>query len=841
MKKIICVLTTLTAFSYSDEINLQDVNIDASLYSSSGMISQGKYGSSVVYDKNYLNNSTKGDGTVSDVIKRNPNVRVSRGERTSKNGGEITPQNISINGASFYQNNFMIDGVNINNDINPLGGVLTVGGAANITPFLSNPSQGINVDTDILENIEVQDSSVSAKYGNFQGGVVNAKTRDPRAGFHGKVSFRYTSDSLQKFHIAKEHQDDFEFATTPDYQPDFKKYKTSVLFEGYITDNFGLIFNYNQTYSEILQQKYHKEYVDPSKVGEKRKLKRKNENFFLKGVWFANDNLTIRPSIIYAPYEATYYSMGGENAKAEVEGGGLTTAIEFDYDFGLGNLKQNLSYTTNEMTRNTNTNKMLVWNKTKNHMGYSSAKTRTYIDGIGGDVEQEQEKFSYSADMKFNEFDIGMTKHNVITGFSLEKTDAAYDIAKPYYRAISTKNLGAFSCNPNDIFCTTDRPLSFPTWTGQYFDKHYYYSGKTDVDMKYFSFYLEDEIKIDRFTIRPGIRFDKNDYMGDLNVAPRITANLDLFNDDRTNIFGGYNRYYGRSIFAYKLRENMSSLMQTYTRNNPNDPWKYDSTKENNYNFSELDVPYDDEYAIGISQKLGNFELSAKYLRREGKDLIRKSNAKAMGLPQGDGKTLAKNYSLYTNTGRSKSDIYTLNLRSLNEFDILGSKNNFEISFNYTDTDRNFNDYDDLYDELYQNAGKVVYNGNLIHSSQLPNNSNDTPWTLTASTFTKFLSANLTWTNFFTLQGGFDGVVRDGSVYVNSKKYSNYKSKDFDEAFVWDTKFTLDIPTQKRQEAYVSLDIYNVLNTKNAITIDNNGVTDYDNGRQFWLEVGYKW
>lgn len=846
MNKQIYLLSAAAAFNltYANNINLQDVNVNANLQDSSKyeIIKQGEFGSSS-YTRKYLDMATSGDGTISEIIKRNPNSKISRGEKTSRNSGEIAPENISINAASFYQNNFLVDGVNINNDINPLGGILFVGEATNLTPFLKNPSQGLNLDTDLFENIEVNDSLVSAKYGNFQGGVINAQTKNPKAGFHGKISFRHTSDRLQKFHIAKENQEEFNYTTSPKYQPKFKKQKTSFLFDGYINENLGIIFNFSQIHSKILQQMYDKNFPDQSKVGQTRTLLRRNENLFLKGIWFVNDNLIIKPSIIYAPYKAEYYSMGGENAKADVEGGGLTTSLETSYDFSFGNLTQNFSYTINQMSRNTNTNKMLVWNKTQDNIGYTSEKTLTFVDGIGGDVEQKQEKLSYKADFKFNEFSLLKADHTLISGFSIEQTNATYNITKPYYNAVSLKNLGKFTCNPNDIFCLQKRPISqrYKNWTGQYFDKYNYFFGKTDADMTYFSFYIEDKVKIDNFTIRPGIRIDKNNYMGNWNLAPRISANLDVFSDDKTNIFGGYNRYYGRSIFAYKLKEKMDSLKSSYSRKDPNSIWKYDKTQYNKYNFKNLNVPYDDEFAIGLSQKISNFEISAKYLRREGKDLIRKSTAKAMGLALGDGKTLAKNYNLYTNAGKSKSNIYTIKLRTLNDLNLLDTKNSFEISYNYTDTNRNFNTYESIYDEFYDNANKVVYDGNLINSSKLPTNNNDTPWSVTATTATKFPNINLTWANFLTLQGGFKGVVRDGFAEITNKRYANYKSKKFNDTFVWDTKFTLDIPTTKKQKAYVSLEIYNLLNNDNAVDVDSKGVVDYDKGRQFWLEAGYKW
>lgn len=200
---------------------------------------------------------------------------------------------------------------------------------------------GLSVNTDLLENIEVIDSFVSAKYGGFQGGVINAKTRDPKREFGGKIYFGYTSDKLTKVHIDDMEQESYYYATSSSYQPEFKKYKSGVTLEGYVSENFGLMFDYNRLYSTILQRKYNSDYdIDVNKKDEKRNMHRMNENYFLKGV-YTNDRLKLTPSILYAPYSATYYSIGGENAKAEVKGGGVNLNLGVDYEFNSALFKQN--------------------------------------------------------------------------------------------------------------------------------------------------------------------------------------------------------------------------------------------------------------------------------------------------------------------------------------------------------------------------------------------------------------------------------------------------------------------------------------------------------------------
>lgn len=352
--------------------------------------------------------------------------------------------------------------------------------------------------------------------------------------------------------------------------------------------------------------------------------------------------------------------------------------------------------------------------------------------------------------------------------------------------------------------------------------------------MNYFAFYLEDKINIERFMLRAGTRIDKNDYIGGWNFAPRISANADIFNDDTLNIFAGYNRYYGRSIFAYKLQEKMGSLKSTEKRKNLHSPWEKISTDKDRFSFSHLRVPYDDELSIGATQKFWNLELSAKYLKRKGKDLVRLSDEKSMGLPTKDNKKF------YTNEGKSSSDIYTLKLRNLNDFNFFGTEHGFELSLNKTQIDRNFRDYDVKFDDFNENLAKkdkVYYNGNLIHKNQLPKNPANLPWVMSATIMSKI--GHLNWANFFNIQDGYKGLIMDGRI----DGYENWESKEFGRSFSWDSKFMFKIPTIKKQSAYVSLEIYNVLGKKEIVSLDSGGknMPTYGSGREFWLEAGYRW
>lgn len=838
MKKIGFILLTMGGV-FSKTISLDTINIDINTSKNMGIITNSAMLDSTTYTRKYLDNATGANGTFSEIIKRNPNARILRGERNSKNGGEIAPENISINGASFYQNNFIFDGVSINNDINPLGKAITTANVTNFNLiFLPNPSQGLNIVTDLIESIEVKDSAVSAKYGNFQGGVIKATSRDPRHEFRGKISFRHTSDKMRKaYYNDEQDQKECRYSTnTSQCQPNFKKYKVSAIIEGYVSENFGLIFNYTQMRSLMEQKKYTKDYPDKSKISQTRKTLRKNQNFFLKGIWHVNDDLIIKPSITYAPSLATYHGQNYEKGEVEIKGGGINGAVEAKHNLNFGHLNQRIAYQTNQIYKTTDSDMLLVWFKTPHHPGYSS-KSSTYIEGASGDMQQIQKKFLYNADFDLNEFHLGSSIHRLISGFSFENVNAKVDITKPYYLAsIGLQDLGANHCDKNDKFCKNEpfyNKLKRKSWKGQWFKTRQYISGKTRAKMNYFAFYLEDKINIERFMIRPGIRIDKNDYMGKVNFAPRFSTNMDVFDDDSLNIFAGYNRYYGRSIFAYKLKEKFYSLKSHEKRKDLHSPWIKFQTDKDRFSFSHLRVPYDDEYSLGASQKFFGFEISAKYLKRKGKDLIRVSDAKSMNISSKDTRKF------YTNEGKSNSNIYTIKFRNLDDFEIFGSQHGFEISCNYTQTDRNFEDYDDKFDDLDENLkkkDKVYLDGNLIHKSNLPKNKANLPWVFNATINSKIWHLN--WANFFSFQNGYEGLVMDGKI----DGYENWQRKKFKKTFNWDSKFIFTFPTINKQSGYISLEIYNILDTKNTVSLDQQGKnTTYGSGREFWLEAGYKW
>lgn len=132
-----------------------------------------------------LESSPSGNGDIGSILRILPNVQFDNAQNRSTTPGEIDPARISISGGLHYQNSFQLDGMNMNNDLDPAGSADWLGGAP-------GRSQGLAVDTSLLDSITVLDSNVSAAYGGFSGGVVEANTRKPSKKIGANISYQFT-------------------------------------------------------------------------------------------------------------------------------------------------------------------------------------------------------------------------------------------------------------------------------------------------------------------------------------------------------------------------------------------------------------------------------------------------------------------------------------------------------------------------------------------------------------------------------------------------------------------------------------------------------------------------
>lgn len=151
----------------------------------------------------YMRRSARSD--LAEVLEIVLSVRVSEGASSNLQQGDLKPAEFSIRSAAPYQNRFELDGASVDNLIDPA----QKESVDNYTR-LAGHSQGLFINTDFLQFVDVADTNISARKGGFTGGVVEARTKAYAGRDEARLSYRATSDSLTNFHVDKSQQAEFE-------------------------------------------------------------------------------------------------------------------------------------------------------------------------------------------------------------------------------------------------------------------------------------------------------------------------------------------------------------------------------------------------------------------------------------------------------------------------------------------------------------------------------------------------------------------------------------------------------------------------------------------------------
>ena len=855
----ICFVSNLSLYATQDSSSTEqspqhrNVRFSTSIITATPPTTTYQSGSKL--NKTMLDSTPSGNGDITSILKIIPNVQFDNAQLKSSTPGEIDPANISISGGLFYQNNFQLDGFNMNNDLDPNGGATNGPNA-----LRSGRSQGLAVDTSLLESIQVQDSNISAAYGGFTGGVVEANVRKPRAdkgglfGWHGGVSYQFTSSDLTQYFIDESQEANFITSSNENYQPNFTKHLIRANLEGYATQNLGIITSFSTTRSFIPLKGYSLDIG--TEANATREQHRYIDNYYIKTNYNPSENLTLEASLAYMPQDNTYYNSVAKHSFYSMKSGGIQSGLKAIYDSNIGLWSNTLSYSFMQNSRESEKNYFMSWYYSQGDKDWAGTNSRSprASEGGFGDMEQIQNTLNYKSNMNFESWDLWKTQNIFHIGFEANYTYAYRNRKNPYYAFGNPVNLSGKACSPDSMFdfatCSTTQTSN--KWQGQYFNKvTESKSGEIALDNLAYGIYAEDSILLDleqigKIQTRLGLRLDGDTYMQKHTLAPRFSLNYTApWEEYKSELIFGVNRYYGRNLLNYRLYELVANNTQEYKRTDSSSSWTPSKTTngKSSYDFQRLNVPYSDELMGGIMQNLGLFNLSAKYIYRHGQDeAMRKSN------PQ-------KKTITWSNDGESQSHIITLSLQNTKPLEIYGVKNHILFAFDYTKVMRSYNLYSA--DDAYLNNDDIIYNGVEIKYKDRPIENFARPFTLRLSTTHSFDIWKTKWlfNNFFRYRGGYDAMVLLNSKspgYNPSSTLKQYGKMYFDETFTWDMRLGFEMNVWKGNIVFVNFDIYNVLNTRNKAALSGtNGavipgipsstsVAVYEIGRQFWIQGGYK-
>ena len=810
-------------------------------------------------DRRAIENFPGANGDLTSLLKMHPSVRFDTTQQSSNTPGELNPADISINGAKFYQNNFMVDGVSINNDLDPEASSASRNDYNGIYDLPSN-AFGIALDADLLEEVRVYDSNVPAEYGRFNGGVVDAITRRPREGFHGKASMSMTRSEWTEYHLNGDEISDEEFELSSDQanQPEFKKITQRLMLEGMLTENFGLIGNFVRKTSEIPVYAYDNGYQSQGDAL-KREQTREIDNYMLKGFWTPNDRLDLTFSLVDAPAGGQYYKANQKNSGFTIDQGGQTAALQAVWSGDALTLTNKLSYKQVQTSRDADSNviKQWRWSEEKNwgnpYRNGVLSNTATSYEGGMGDLEQSQTGYEYSLKGELQAFDFLNATHRISSGLEVGYQKARYEVMEDSWTASTpylTTASGSTSCVTasgavDDEYCSVSVNAT-GTAQRQYFrNLNYFRAGEIEVEQTDFALFLQDDIQVGRLSLRPGLRLDGDDYMDKKTLAPRFATSYDFFGDQSSVLSGGLNRYYGRNLFKYRLADGRESLLWRATRGSSSGSTITDFGDLVNYgvddtSFRRLDIPYDDEWTVGFAQDLAGLRFDLKYVHRDGRDQVVRARSRSLGLEDGDGSTTIANYYTYTNAGESRSETVTLSVTPLESLRFAGTLSTWQLALDWNETQSNNSSYEQVFSEEALADEDVYFDGKLMPYSELPTDNFNRPWTARLNTVTSIPQLNLTWSNFFRYRGSYEQIYQGNpdSIVIDGTTYDYYQTGKVRAAPTWDTRIKWEMPTADEQALYVAVDITNLTDEVNDIVSDS-GTLSYEVGRQYWLEVGY--
>lgn len=779
------------------------------------------------------------NGSVTELLKNNPNVQFANNSDNGNTPGELQPENVSFHGEKFYQNNYMIDGLSNNNNINPganNGELSNTPDGYSPTDLPAGGAQSFWVNSELVDSIEVFDSNISAKYGDFTGGVVDAKLKDPDLQkASGRVSYRTTNDSLTEYHVDEKISDDFNQATNLTYQPKFTKNFYSATINQPISDKAGLIFSYNRQESKIPY--YH------SFLGKWEDQKRLSETYLLKGNYLADNGDTFRATAMFSPHESTYLKKDVKNGAFTNEGGGYRFNVEWEHLADWGKLTSLIGYQHEQNRIEHESDYYASWRSRYN--GTDSSAIDWYSTGTesslnrngyyGGYGEFATEKNTYTAKQAFdfNPLMLGGINHQIDMGWQLDIFDASYERFGDVYLSRGTSTWDASTtCKTGDVLCVDGE---------QYFKSRTLYPTRS-VEGNYtnYSSYFQDSLSFGRFEVTPGFRVSYDNYLENLNFSPRLAMSLDAFGDRKTRIFAGANRYHAQNMLAYKLR---SGISQYYveTRADASSPWIRGDANLVSYDYdvSNLKTPYSDELNLGISQRVWDSVWTLKYVNRNGKEQFGRTSTTD---------TDGQKYYILNNDATTKGETVSLQIEPISPYKFRYADLKWSFGANYSNNKSSSQAY---YDQSNTDENMVIFDGKLMERGDMDALDYNTPWTTFLNIDTHIPKLHLNWSQRLGYTSGYTGYSTttylcslsdpicgsfDGSATL-------YTAVDYDDYFSYDWRFLYSQPLFKDQSLEISLDVLNVFNTaiESNRGFSTNAVTSYKTGRQIWLGASWNW
>ncbi|EKE69565.1 TonB-dependent receptor plug domain-containing protein [Gallaecimonas xiamenensis] len=808
--------------------------------------------------RDFLDSSALGNGNITDQLAILPGVQLSENSLDVSNLAELKPALLTISGGQPWQTGFFLDGLNFNSRLDPAA---TGVAAANINQVQGHP-QGLFINQAIVDSVTVFDNNIPAEYGNFSGGVVDAKTRDPRQSPAFSFQYRGTRSDWGQYRVFEQEQlqeDDLGLDDGSDNElraPVFEKDQLNMSASRQMGDH-SLLFSASATRSRISELSFNQPKV----------AKRRSSNFLLKygyQGWLDELNLTA----VYAPYRSEQFVKDTKDSDFTLDGGGGSLSLEAAQALGpwywRGKASGHYSQSSREAPQ-----AYLPWLRAPGKAwGLNSGDIPLSKEGGFGSLENRQLGFRLDQSLARSFSALG-ADHQFKLGYQLEHQALERDRHQPAYTYNSPVRDADIICNGQTLDCVEQayhRPLveleaelgepldllnpeHFALYSanvamrGQYFQmRRLYPEEHIQVQLLTQGLYLQDDMAWQRFGLNLGLRLDHDDVLKNLNLAPRLQLSYDLLGDGDTLLLAGLNRYYDANLLTYKIREAQVPYVVQYRPivDGAVQSWMTSGGASRfRYRYQDLDTPYSDELVLGLKQALWGGVLSLKGVWRKGKDQIAQGESELL-----NGYT----YVQQINQGENEHQRVSLSWTGT-----LG-RHSLWINGSYTENTLSTDSYDGTVDNTPEDEIVFLQSGQdyqLVSLGDLNRYATDfsRPVTVNAglvSQWTRSLTTSLSagW------RGSYDTVVDTGQerasdrllqvcpeCQVSNIYYPVYRKVRLKGRVLLDGAIRWQMPLVGQHSLECKLEINNLLNSRTNLVAD--GVSGIETGRQFWLGLGY--
>lgn len=739
---------------------------------------------------------------------------------------DLRPSRLSISGSRPYENSFRLEGLNTTSVLDSTNTSMHI-----YAEVVGHPQTGF-INPGLVDSVEIYTSDISAEYGGFLGGVVSAKLRDPRMRFGFSASYAQTSDGWTRFLIdpadaSATLPEKMRFdRSTSDYSVDLPLSKTSSVLIAYARATATLENTQRMAAFGVFDTRAHT----------------LNENVTVKYLKKFSPESTLRFTSLFSPYEQENY----EQSPKFQDNDALVNKFEFTHKTSEHLLEAVVGYSWHSSDRQQEPN--LYTYKYMGSIDWVAPTSTSAQKGGNGNMISRQTDLPVSLKAEQNlwtgaKLGAGLEYVYTTARKARPETNSAYR-----HQTSSTAKL-----DPRVV--SADGPDDLTVITGEQALNYrlVYYAFDTHTNLGTLSAWsqLSDHGKILGlpWNYRAGLRYEKNNFLKNDDVAPRLSAQIAPLGWLKFN--AGFNRYYSNTLLSYKLREGYPAnynYVRTGKLNSAgklvfsNADWVLASqTKTSGYAAGGLNTPYSDEISLGAKFDLklfGSFDVD--YIKRLNREELTRDVGTLTTYVKDDGSVVT--YKLYrpANNGYTnyKAWSFSWNKRLKNHRFVANA------TFSDTKTSTVAGDSDPDYWDGYSDStmnDQVYYNGQVRIRRDIA---------LDRSNFARPSYINFIWSSDWfkrrlkiDLLGRynlpFNRIDQNGTITVNGAKYDFYEKVRIPSNLVTDLNLAW-VAWQSERTGSVEFTL-KASNLFNRLPYSENATTSdpYQLGRSFWAGVRY--